>query len=164
MGRSLASFALWLMLLLSLLLGWAVMASADRAHDNGSNKTSSLGALFWSTAKEEVDLLRNPQAQEDSTEAVAYDDSDGGFSSLEGMLQWAIGNFIRYFSYVPIYIPNLILFFFFFFDESVSLTNYLLRWYHFLIFLLMIGGWLCFLHLYCREFFSIGSRLSIKFE
>ncbi|XP_062155292.1 hsp70 nucleotide exchange factor FES1 isoform X2 [Alnus glutinosa] len=92
MGRSLASFALWLMLLLSLLLGWAVMASADRAHDNGSNKTSSSGALFWSTAKEEVDLLRNPQAQEDSTEAVAYDDSDGGFSSLEGMLQWAIGH------------------------------------------------------------------------
>jgi hypothetical protein len=106
MGRSLVSIALWLLLLPSLLLEWAVMASADRAQDNSSNKTSASGALFWSTAKEELDLLRNPQAQEDSTEAVANDDSDGGFSSLEGMLQWAIGNFIRYFSSLSTYIPN----------------------------------------------------------
>lgn len=97
---------LWLLLVPSLLLGRAAVASADRFHDTSSNKTSSSGALFWSTAKEEVDLLRNPQAQEDSTEAVANDDSDGGFSSLEGMLQWAIGNFIRYFSSLLIYIPN----------------------------------------------------------
>jgi hsp70-interacting protein len=89
---------LWLLLFPSLLLGWAVLASADRSHDTGNHKTSSSGALLWSTAKEEVDLLRNPQAQEDSTKAVANDDSDGGFSSLEGMLQWAIGNFIHYFS------------------------------------------------------------------
>lgn len=55
-----------------------MIASAD----NNNNSFSS------------VDLLRKPQSQEDSTDALAYDDShsDGGFSSLEGMLQWAIGH------------------------------------------------------------------------
>lgn len=74
--RSRASIAAICLLLL--LVGWAVIASAD----NNNNSFSS------------VDLLRKPQSQEDSTDALAYDDShsDGGFSSLEGMLQWAIGH------------------------------------------------------------------------
>jgi hsp70-interacting protein len=76
--RSRASIAAICLLLL--LVGWAVIASAD----NNNNSFSS------------VDLLRKPQSQEDSTDALAYDDShsDGGFSSLEGMLQWAIGIYI----------------------------------------------------------------------
>ena len=76
--RSRASIAAICLLLL--LGGWAVIASAD----NNNNSFSS------------VDLLRKPQSQEDSTDALAYDDShsDGGFSSLEGMLQWAIGIYI----------------------------------------------------------------------
>uniref|UniRef100_A0A2N9HRN6 Nucleotide exchange factor Fes1 domain-containing protein n=1 Tax=Fagus sylvatica TaxID=28930 RepID=A0A2N9HRN6_FAGSY len=74
--RSRASIAAICLLLL--LGGWAVIASAA----NNNNSFSS------------VDLLRKPQSQEDSTDALAYDDShsDGGFSSLEGMLQWAIGH------------------------------------------------------------------------
>ncbi|GMY26704.1 hsp70 nucleotide exchange factor FES1 [Fagus crenata] len=74
--RSRASIAAICLLLL--LGGWAVIASAD----NNNNSFSS------------VDLLRKPQSQEGSTDALAYDDShsDGGFSSLEGMLQWAIGH------------------------------------------------------------------------
>lgn len=52
---------------------------------------SSSGGLFWSTAKEEEDLLRKADPNDDSTSA-ASDELDGGFSSLDGMLQWAIGH------------------------------------------------------------------------
>ncbi|KAG6653732.1 hsp70 nucleotide exchange factor FES1 [Carya illinoinensis] len=82
----------WLFLLLSLLLAWAMVSPADSVRSGNNNNSSSTGALYWSTAKEEADLLRNPHARDDSPEAVANDDSDGGFSSLEGMLQWAIGH------------------------------------------------------------------------
>ncbi|GLT51194.1 hypothetical protein SLA2020_382930 [Shorea laevis] len=57
---------------------------------------SSPGALFWSTAKEEKDLLqKSDDSNHDSTSstsAAAVDDLDGGFSSLDSMLQWAIGH------------------------------------------------------------------------
>nr|KJB40552.1 hypothetical protein B456_007G068900 [Gossypium raimondii] len=53
------------------------------------NKSSS-AALIWSTAKEEGDLMHKAGHADDST--AAADDVDGGFSSLEGMLQWAIGH------------------------------------------------------------------------
>ncbi|PPS13689.1 hypothetical protein GOBAR_AA06892 [Gossypium barbadense] len=53
------------------------------------NKSSSAG-LIWSTAKEEGDLVHKAGHADDST--AAADDVDGGFSSLEGMLQWAIGH------------------------------------------------------------------------
>lgn len=88
MVRNAASIDLFLLLLLPFLLAWPLVASVDGAHE----KDSSAGSLFWSTAKDEADLLRS--SQENSAESVADDhsDSDGGFSSLEGMLQWAIGN------------------------------------------------------------------------
>lgn len=56
------------------------------------NRSASAG-LFWSTAKEEADLVRMADPQEDPTaQAVNEQDGlDGGFSSLDGMLQWAIG-------------------------------------------------------------------------
>lgn len=63
------------------------MAIAERVNN------SSPGGLFWSTAKEEEDLLRKADPNDDST-AVASDELDGGFSSLDGMLQWAIGMLI----------------------------------------------------------------------
>lgn len=57
----------------------------------GANKSAS-GGLFWSTAKEEGDLVRKAEV-EDSTEVFNQkDDFDGGFSSLDGMLQWSIGH------------------------------------------------------------------------
>ncbi|GKV15175.1 hypothetical protein SLEP1_g25977 [Rubroshorea leprosula] len=57
---------------------------------------SSPGSLFWSTAKEEKDLLqKSNDSNHDSTSytptSAAVDDLDGGFSSLNSMLQWAIG-------------------------------------------------------------------------
>ena len=82
--RSPGSLAICL-LLLSFLFGiLEVIASANRVHENNNNNGSS--SLYWSTAKDEVDLLTKPQAQQEDDS-----DSDGGFSSLEGMLQWAIG-------------------------------------------------------------------------
>ncbi|KAL0420541.1 UNVERIFIED_CONTAM: Hsp70 nucleotide exchange factor fes1 [Sesamum latifolium] len=58
------------------------------------NKSSSVG-LFWSTAKEEGDLLRwKPEANDDLSDPTVQEEEerhlDGGFSSLDGMLQWAI--------------------------------------------------------------------------
>ncbi|KAJ9710074.1 hypothetical protein PVL29_001512 [Vitis rotundifolia] len=82
MGRSASGLALWLLLLAS---AGAVMAQADRV-----NKSSS-GGLFWSTAKEEGDLMRKSEAQESTVGVDDNADLDGGFSSLDGMLQWAIG-------------------------------------------------------------------------
>ncbi|KAL0336588.1 UNVERIFIED_CONTAM: Hsp70 nucleotide exchange factor FES1 [Sesamum radiatum] len=60
------------------------------------NKSSAVG-LFWSTAKEEGDLLRwKPEANDDLSDPTVQEEEerhlDGGFSSLDGMLQWAIGH------------------------------------------------------------------------
>lgn len=60
------------------------------------NKSEASKGLFWSTAKEEGDLLRKAQDGDDSSSLLLGDNQeehqlDGGFSSLEGMLQWAIG-------------------------------------------------------------------------
>lgn len=79
MGLSLVNLVLWISLL-------GAVAIADRV-----NKTSSAG-LFWSTAKEEGDLLRKFEDEDSTGVANNNDDFDGGFSSLDGMLQWAIGH------------------------------------------------------------------------
>lgn len=84
MKRSPGSFAICLLLLFPIGI-LEVIASANRVHENNNNKNGS-SSLYWSTAKDEVDLLSKPQAQQEDDS-----DSDGGFSSLEGMLQWAIG-------------------------------------------------------------------------
>ncbi|KAI4385331.1 hypothetical protein MLD38_003371 [Melastoma candidum] len=67
-----------------LILVLAVVSSAAERE----NMTASSGGLFWSTAQEEADLLR----KEDPAILDDRDDIDGGFSSLDGMLQWAIGH------------------------------------------------------------------------
>ncbi|XP_050275968.1 hsp70 nucleotide exchange factor FES1 [Quercus robur] len=89
MKRSPGSLAICLLLLLLLFLFGIleVIASANRVHENNNNNNNDSSSLYWSTAKDEVDLLSKPQAQQEDDS-----DSDGGFSSLEGMLQWAIGH------------------------------------------------------------------------
>lgn len=84
--RSPGSLAICLLLLLFLFGILEVIASANRVHENNNNNNNGSSSLYWSTAKDEVDLLTKPQAQQEDDS-----DSDGGFSSLEGMLQWAIG-------------------------------------------------------------------------
>ncbi|KAK8468350.1 hypothetical protein PHAVU_006G013100 [Phaseolus vulgaris] len=61
-----------------LLLFTAAVAAAN----GGAEINLTSGGMLWSPATEESDL---PPAADDS-------DSDGGFSSLDGMLQWAISH------------------------------------------------------------------------
>ncbi|KAL9417238.1 hypothetical protein AB3S75_040253 [Citrus x aurantiifolia] len=81
-----ASPALWLMILLMITMA---IGRAERV-----NNSSSAG-LFWSTAKEDEDQPRKAERNDDSTAAAIvndHDELDGGFSSIDGMLQWAIGH------------------------------------------------------------------------
>ncbi|XP_056166015.1 hsp70 nucleotide exchange factor FES1 [Syzygium oleosum] len=88
-----ARFALRRRLLPLPLLVVVVAAVAAPVLAERVNRSASAG-LFWSTAKEEADLVRMADPQEDPTaQAVNEQDGlDGGFSSLDGMLQWAIGH------------------------------------------------------------------------
>ncbi|KAL9230807.1 hypothetical protein vseg_006109 [Gypsophila vaccaria] len=76
---------------LSLVLSIAILISAVTVLGNDARVNKSTSGLFWSTVKEESDFFRKV----DSEEPVALsenDELDGGFSSLDGMLQWAIGH------------------------------------------------------------------------
>jgi len=64
-----------------LLLFTAAVAAAN----GGAEINLTSGGMLWSPATEESDL---PPAADDS-------DSDGGFSSLDGMLQWAISKYLK---------------------------------------------------------------------
>lgn len=56
--------------------------TAEKANSTG-------GGMVWSTARDEAELV------EDSGLVIGEQDQiDGGFSSLDGMLHWAIGNTI----------------------------------------------------------------------
>ncbi|KAL8534957.1 hypothetical protein ACS0TY_010836 [Phlomoides rotata] len=77
----------------TLLVVLAAVAGGERV-----NKSTSVGS-FWSTAKEEGDLLRlkSTVAGADLSDRTVQEEEDerqldGGFSSLEGMLQWTIGH------------------------------------------------------------------------
>lgn len=78
----------------ALLILAAVVAKISVAEGERLNKTASSAGLFWSTEKDEADLVRKTELNQDdeSTSAVVGDEPDGGFSTLEGMLQWAIGH------------------------------------------------------------------------
>ncbi|XP_031477148.1 uncharacterized protein LOC116248482 isoform X2 [Nymphaea colorata] len=59
--------------------------------DTASNKSSSVGGMFWATAKDELSQVERSDAEEPA--AVEPDEmEEGGFSSVESMLQWAIGH------------------------------------------------------------------------
>ncbi|XP_007049897.2 PREDICTED: hsp70 nucleotide exchange factor FES1 [Theobroma cacao] len=85
MGRIPASIGTGIGIILLLIMGMD-MARTSAELEN----TSSSAGLFWSTAKEEGDLVHKAGPADDST--AASEDLDGGFSSLDGMLQWAIGH------------------------------------------------------------------------
>ncbi|KAM1191430.1 hypothetical protein PS2_011721 [Malus domestica] len=71
----------------SYILVLMVVAMAVRAERNSNNT----GRVYWSSAEDEAQAQTRTQPRDDDTE-VADLDADGGFSSLEGMLQWAIGH------------------------------------------------------------------------
>lgn len=86
-----------LMIAFTTIAAAALSIFAARAAADGLNNSASTG-LYWSTAKEEGDLVAKADAAGDSS--LLWDDDDenhrdfdaGGFSSLDGMLQWAIGH------------------------------------------------------------------------
>nr|AIL24129.1 heat shock protein 1 [Tamarix hispida] len=82
MGRALVA----LILCLPILMPGVVIASEDRLNNSAS------AGLFWSTAKEEADLYRKAKLDESALTLNENNELDGGFSSLDGMLQWAIGH------------------------------------------------------------------------
>ena len=54
-----------------------------------AEKANSSGGMVWATARDEAELV------EDSGLVIGEQDQiDGGFSSLDGMLHWAIGKII----------------------------------------------------------------------
>lgn len=81
------------LLLLLVAVGAAAGAAAEKER---ANKSAAAGGLLWATGKDENDLLTaidsdDPSAVEDD----ASDEFAGGFSSLDSMLQWAIGKLIH---------------------------------------------------------------------
>uniref|UniRef100_A0A1J3DY93 Hsp70 nucleotide exchange factor fes1 n=1 Tax=Noccaea caerulescens TaxID=107243 RepID=A0A1J3DY93_NOCCA len=52
-----------------------------------AERVNSSGGMVWSTARDEAEL-----AEESGVVIGEQDQIDGGFSSLDGMLHWAIGN------------------------------------------------------------------------
>lgn len=52
-----------------------------------AEKVNSSGGMVWSSARDEAELV-----QDSGVVIGEQDQIDGGFSSLDGMLHWAIGN------------------------------------------------------------------------
>lgn len=77
MGRILLTFAL------------VVFVTAVEISRAEQVNQSVSGGLFWSTANGNGHLARNAETDESLNE---HDELDGGFPSLDGMLQWAIGH------------------------------------------------------------------------
>lgn len=74
-----------------------ILAAAAVISGELVDETSATAGLLWSTGKDEPDPLSKakPENSDDSSAAAVvndHDDLDGGFSSLEGMLHWAIGH------------------------------------------------------------------------
>ncbi|GAB2235401.1 hypothetical protein Drorol1_Dr00025825 [Drosera rotundifolia] len=83
MGRIVVTLVLWQLFLMS-----AAIVIVDEDH---VNHTASAG-LFWTTAKDESDLYRKTNTDDSTLTLNGNDELDGGFSSLDGILQWAIGH------------------------------------------------------------------------
>uniref|UniRef100_A0A6N2JWX3 Nucleotide exchange factor Fes1 domain-containing protein n=1 Tax=Salix viminalis TaxID=40686 RepID=A0A6N2JWX3_SALVM len=76
-----------------LLASAVILTAATVISGERVNRTSATAGLVWSKGKLKSDLLSKPeQGNSDDSSAGADDDLDGGFSSLDGMLQWAIGH------------------------------------------------------------------------
>lgn len=74
-----------------------ILAAAAVSSGELVDETSATAGLLWSRGTDEPDLLSKaePENSDDSSAAAVvndHDDLDGGFSSLEGMLHWAIGH------------------------------------------------------------------------
>ncbi|KAJ6934002.1 hypothetical protein NC651_009149 [Populus alba x Populus x berolinensis] len=81
----------------TLLASAVILTAATVISGERVNETSATAELVWSKGKLESDLLSKPEpGNSDYLSAGAdvddHDDLDGGFSSLDGVLRWAIGH------------------------------------------------------------------------
>lgn len=86
--------------LILILLGFMLTGICIERAESGLNNESGRSSM-WSSVKESSDLARK-ESVDDSLSVFNnnQDDLDGGFSSLDGMLQWAIGMHISIFVYL----------------------------------------------------------------
>ncbi|CAO2838049.1 unnamed protein product [Amaranthus hypochondriacus] len=75
---------------LSLIVLIAILISVSIAWANEDRVNKSISGLVWSTGKEGG--LFGKSHSEEPVDLNDNDELDGGFSSLDGMLQWAIGH------------------------------------------------------------------------
>ncbi|KAL2901269.1 Hsp70 nucleotide exchange factor FES1 [Bienertia sinuspersici] len=76
---------------LSLILSIAVLIPAASSWASEDRVNKSFPGLIWSTGKDEGELFRKSHSEE-PVALNENDELDGGFSSIDGMLQWAIGH------------------------------------------------------------------------
>lgn len=78
---------------MAICLLWSLylFATATAAAEGRVNK-SSTGGIVWDTAYGDSDILAVIDPNEDTVAGGEASEFTGGFSSLEGMLQWAIGH------------------------------------------------------------------------
>ena len=75
--RNPATTARFRVILVAIMMAMTMAARADRVNKSSSSYS---GGEYWSSVKEDESIREGD-----------HDDFDGGFSSLDGMLQWAIG-------------------------------------------------------------------------
>ncbi|KAG0452655.1 hypothetical protein HPP92_025028 [Vanilla planifolia] len=80
-----------LCIILFLLLTLSVVTSTNAVSEDQFNK-SSLGAILWASGKDDSDLLAAVDPDDNYGLGEKEGEMTGGFSSIEGMLQWAIGH------------------------------------------------------------------------
>lgn len=102
MGRALPFCCITVTLALVLLSPAPPLSAAVAATEEKTNRTS-LGGIFWATGKDESDFLTTLEVEDPSAVDKDSDELDGGFSSLDSMLQWAIG----YIFFLPHFIQDL---------------------------------------------------------
>lgn len=78
---------------IAIILGFMLIGICIDTAEGGLNNESGRSST-WSSVKESSDLARKEESLDDSLSVFNnnQDDLDGGFSSLDGMLQWAIGH------------------------------------------------------------------------
>lgn len=89
---------MWRLILVLVTAGLVLVAAGIGVAEPVNESAVTAGGLYWSTAKEEGDL----------SPGIDIGDSDGGFSSLDGMLQWAIGlDYLLLLSFISVALPAL---------------------------------------------------------
>lgn len=75
-----------------LLLSPSPSSSAEASEAKEKVNITSANGIFWATGKDERDLFASLESEDSFSDDGDSDEFAGGFSSLDSMLQWAIGH------------------------------------------------------------------------